>query len=220
MWNSRQIRVMGRLRRSSSLWMLYDWYKTDTTYSGSRADFIARRRDRSRFRKAQDLKAGSKLKWLLQRLLPPAPIQKVSLLARARPRPCLGAGRRHRAGGRIHRLEFLRRQGRHACRPDRLLVGRTALYLGRHDRLGGDFDGGGGRRSICPGQAHRRAAHGLQRGALPGLRLHDARSVRRHSGRRLDHASGDRRGLWRLAYHNPFIVLCIVVLAASTIAAC
>ena len=88
--------------------------------------------------------------------------------------------------GEYHRLEFLGRQGRHARRPDRLLGGRPALHVGGDDRFRSHLDGGGRRRPICPGQAHRRTADGLQRGALPGLCLHDAGGVRRHPGRRPD----------------------------------
>ena len=114
--------------------------------------------------------------------------------ARARPRPRLGARRRHRAGRRIHRLEFFGRQGRRARSADRLLGRRPALHLGRDDQFRGDVDGRRGRRPIRPGQAYRRPADGVQRRAVPGVCLHDAASVGCDPCRRPDgHGRGDRR---------------------------
>ena len=124
-----------------------------------------------------------------------------------RPRPRLGARRRHRAGRRIHGLELFGRQGRRPRGAHRLLGRGAALHLRGHDRLRGDVDRGGRRRPIRPGQAHRRPLDGLQCRHVPGHGLYDARGQQRHHDRRPDPTDRQSRGLSgraRQAFHRAF----------------
>ena len=96
---------------------------------------------------------------------------------------------------------------------DRLLDRRPALHLRRHDRFRGDLDGRRRRRPVRAGQAHRRAADGLQCRPLPRHGLHHAGGGQRASPSATSSFSGAASTGFAGLDPKPFIVLTIVFLA-------
>ena len=172
----------GSSRRSSALYMLYDLSRVDTTYDNELLTSSREGEIELTAGTARDLREAA-MAMTTASPQPGSTSQRLSC--------CACSGRRHVWAlgvgivlvGEYMGWNFSVGKGGALAGADRLLGGRPALHLRRHDRFGGDLDRRRRRRPIRPGQAHRRAADGLQCRPVPGLRLHDARGRQRHHRR-------------------------------------
>ena len=110
--------------------------------------------------------------------------ERIALLKVLGPDSRMGARRRHRPRRRIHGVEFLRCERRRVWFADRLLDHRPAVHVRGHDRLRSDLDGRRRRWPVHAGEAHHRAADGVQRGPVSRHGVHDARGGGRARGGR------------------------------------